>query len=262
MKLEQLALQTFTIRDYTQTLQDFTKSMKKVAAIGYRSVQISAVGPIPAEDIRSICDDNGLVICATHEKARNIIEETESVAERLEILGSRYTAYPFPHIDLFDENQLAELIRKLDKAGAMLNQAGKVLTYHNHNHEFYRDSSGRQLLERIYDGTKAENLASELDTYWVQAGGDSPSEWISRLSGRLPLLHLKDAGVFVNDEGKPELRFTSVGNGNLNWPELVAQAEKSGTEWFIVEQDGNWVNNDPFEAAADSFRYITEQVID
>ena len=52
--------QLYTIRMYTQNEKDFARSMKKIAEIGYRTVQISAVGPIRPERIREICEGEGL----------------------------------------------------------------------------------------------------------------------------------------------------------------------------------------------------------
>ena len=45
----QLGAQLFTLRDYTQTAKDFAYSMGQVAKMGYKTVQISAIGPIPAQ---------------------------------------------------------------------------------------------------------------------------------------------------------------------------------------------------------------------
>ena len=62
----QLGAQLFTLRDYTQTAKDFAYSMGQVAKMGYKTVQISAIGPIPAQQVREICDENGLQIVLTH----------------------------------------------------------------------------------------------------------------------------------------------------------------------------------------------------
>ena len=45
-----------------------------------------------------------------------------------------------------------------------------------------------------------------------------------------------------------------IGNGNLNWPSIIAAAERSGTEWFIVEQDT--CTGDPFDSVRQSFEFI------
>ena len=44
----------------------------------------------------------------------------------------------------------------------------------------------------------------------------------------------------------------------MNFKKICAAAEAAGTEWFIVEQDRDW--EDPFEAAAESFNYIKEEL--
>ena len=105
MDISQVGLQCFTIRDHVKDEAGFAASMAKVAAIGYKSVQISAVGPIAPETIKKICDDNGLSICATHEKGAELFDETQKCIDRLKALGTRYTAYPHPHvaIDTLDQ---------------------------------------------------------------------------------------------------------------------------------------------------------------
>ena len=52
--------QLYTIKSYTQNVKDFACSMKKIAEMGYKTVQISAVGKdLKPEQIREICDANG-----------------------------------------------------------------------------------------------------------------------------------------------------------------------------------------------------------
>ena len=51
-------------------------------------------------------------------------------------------------------------------------------------------------------------------------------------------------------------RYTSVGNGNLDFKLIVESAEKAGVKHFIVEQDSNWVDDDPMKAAKNSAEYI------
>jgi sugar phosphate isomerase/epimerase len=126
-----------------------------------------------------------------------------------------------------------------------------VLCYHNHHQEF-RKFDGRTILERIFDG--APHLQGEPDTYWVQYGGSDPVRWCERLAGRLPLIHLKD--FVINQENQPV--FCEVGSGNLDFPRIVQAAEKSGCQWFIVEQDTT--PGDPVDSLAESFRYLAENI--
>jgi len=255
MKLEQIAIQLYTLRDFCKTTAEYAETLKRVRAIGYQAIQISGVGPIPLADLRSIAHGEGLIICATHESSAMILEDPAQVVDRLAALGCKHTSYPFPSgIDFNSAAHVDALCAKLDKAGEVLRKAGQVLSYHNHAHEFYR-TGGRTILESIYARTSPENLQAELDTYWVQAGGGNPVDWCLKLKGRLPVLHLKDYAVAA--DGKPF--FAEVGSGNLDFKAIVAAAETAGCGWFIVEQDT--CPGDPFASIELSFDYMTEHLL-
>jgi sugar phosphate isomerase/epimerase len=256
MKLGQVAAQLYTVREHTKTPRDLAATLRKIRSIGYPAVQVSAIGPIDNKELAAILDGEGLVCCATHESSSDILNQPRAVIDKLHKIRCRYTAYPYPaDIDLTDAAAISNLAANLQQIGKTLAAAGIVLAYHNHQLEF-RKINGQPILQKILDETSASCLVSELDTYWVQLGGGEPTEWCRRLKGRLPLIHLKD--LMVNAENNPAI--THLGNGNLNWPAIVAAAEAAGCEWFIVEQDDNWVNNDPFEALAKSLAYLREHV--
>jgi sugar phosphate isomerase/epimerase len=231
MKLSQVAVQLYTLRDFCTTAPGFAASMKKVRAIGYPAVQISGVGPIPEAEIVAICKAEGLVICATHENGPTILDETDKVIARLRALGTTLTAYPWPEgIDFDNRGHLDTLIKKLDIAGARMRAAGMKLGYHNHAQEFYRPGGGKTFLERVYDETSPENVVAELDTFWVQRGGGDVVEWVKRVKGRMPVIHLKDFKVSANGD----IGFCEIGAGTLPFKRIIAEAEAGGCEWFIV----------------------------
>ena len=256
MKLSQVAIQLYTLRDFCKTAPDFAAAMKKVREIGYTAVQISGVGPIPEAELVAMCKAEGLTICATHEPGVKILDETEAVIARLAALGTKLTAYPFPAgIDFDNPEHIDTLIKKLDIAGAKFRAAGMKLGYHNHANEFYRPAGGKMFLERVYDETSPENIVAELDTFWVQRGGGDVVEWVKRVKGRTPFIHLKD--YHVNPKG--ESHFCEVGSGTLDFKRIVAEAEAGGCEWFIVEQDS--CPGDPFVSTKQSFDYIKANLV-
>jgi sugar phosphate isomerase/epimerase len=255
MKIEQVAVQLYTLRDQLTTPEDYQESLQKIADIGYRSVQVSGPRPISEAEISALCAEKGLVINSSHENSDLILDDPHKVVENLEAFGCRYTAYPYPRgVDFKSIDSVMDLIRKLDAAGKVLREADKVLTYHNHAVEF-ETLEGAPILELIYGRTNPEYLQGEIDTYWVHAGGSSPQAWCARLRDRLPLLHIKD---YAEDaDGKP--RFAEIGHGILDWKTIIATAEASGCEWFIVEQDQ--CPGDPFESLEMSFRYIRDNLV-
>ena len=89
-----------------------------------------------------------------------------------------------------------------------------------------------------------------LDTYWVQAGGGNPAEWIEKLSGRVPCIHLKD---YLFDA-----KMAPIGVGNINFDRVFAAAAAAGTEYMLVEQDDCY-DVDPFECLKISYDYLKAQ---
>lgn len=251
MKIEQIAAQLYTCRDLTKTPKDIASTLHRLRQIGYRAVQVSAMGPIPEDELNTILDGEGLVCCSTHEPSDQILNEPAKVIERLKKLRCQITAYPFPAgVDLADKSGVEAWIAKLDASGSAMAAEGITLCYHNHNHEFQK-LEGKTILDRIYAGTNPQHLQSELDTYWVQYGGGENVAWCEKLQGRLLVIHLKDYAT--NAESKPE--YCEIGRGNLDFAKIIPAAEKSGCQWFIVEQDV--CPGDPLDSLAQSFDYLT-----
>ncbi|MCX7020307.1 MAG: sugar phosphate isomerase/epimerase [bacterium] len=254
MNINQVAAQLYTLRNFLQTPADIADSMRKVRAIGYETVQISGMGPIDAGDLMTILDGEGLTVCATHEDSQKILQDPAWVAEKLHKMRCGHTAYPYPAgVTLNTLDDLKRFAAALNAAGKILRDAGVQLSYHNHHMEF-RHVEGRTILEQIYEMTDPLNLQGEIDTYWVQFGGGCPTDWCRKLRRRLPLLHMKD--YMINQDNKPA--YAEIGQGNLDWPIIISEAEKSGCKWFIVEQDE--CPRDPFESLKMSFEHIRDNL--
>ncbi len=255
MKINQVAAQLYTVRDFCQNAAALAATARKIRAIGYEAVQLSGLGPIAEKEIVRIMAGEGLVICATHEPSAVILDEPEKAIATLQALGCRLTAYPWPQgVDFTDAASITTLVRKLDAAGAKLRAAGLTLGYHNHDLEFIK-FRGAPVLDHIYAQTDPRNLVGELDTYWVHFGGGDCVEWCRKLRSRLPFIHLKDYAM--TPERKPV--FAEIGQGNLPFARIIAEAEASGCQWFIVEQDT--CPRDPFASLQMSFDYLKDHLV-
>ncbi len=253
MKISQVAAQLYTLRNQCKTPDDIAHSLEKVRAIGYESVQVSGLGPIGNDALLSLAKNNGLTICATHESIGDILDTPEKVVDKLRALECKHTAIGFPGgVDLASKDGVLDFCRRFEEAAKQFIAAGMTVSHHNHHHEF-RHIDGVTVMQMILENTQSVTL--ELDTYWVQYGGGSPEAWNRRAKGRLPLLHLKD--YQVNDQNTPQ--FAEIGNGNLDWKPIIASAEESGCEWFIVEQDTT--PDDPFDSLQMSFDYIKSNLV-
>lgn len=238
-----------------KTPEEIVQGLKRIRDIGYPAVQISGLPDYDAVWMKNVCDDLGLVICATHEKNVLFRDDPQAIVDKMHTLEAKYAGYPYPHTGPFKSYaDVQSVIDCLNAGGPVLKEGGIVLVYHNHNIEFLK-YSGRPALEMIYEQTDPEAVQGEPDTHWIQAGGADPIEWCERLSGRLPVLHMKDYGVDPKD-GKGRL-ICAIGEGNLNWRGICAAASAAGCEWYVVEQDGG-----TFEDLQASYDYVTENLLD
>ena len=84
----------------------------------------------------------------------------------------------------------------------------------------------------------------------------NPGRLIQKLENKLVSLHLKDFGVASKHGEVPFM--TEVGQGNLDFRTLIADAERGGCQWFIVEQD--ITPGDPFVSLELSFKYVRDKL--
>jgi sugar phosphate isomerase/epimerase len=118
--------------------------------------------------------------------------------------------------------------------------------YHNHHNEF-RKIGGKLVLETLMEAVPPEEMGFTLDTFWVQAGGGDPAQWLERLDGRIPCIHLKDYAFGQS--------MAVIGEGNINFDRVFEKAEAGGTRYMLVEQD-DCHGEDPIECLRRSYRYL------
>ena len=86
----EIGAQFYTVRQSCQNLTDFAETLKKVADIGYRNVQISGTCPYPAEWLKENLEKNGLKCVLTHIPVARLTDELNrepTVAEIARELG-------------------------------------------------------------------------------------------------------------------------------------------------------------------------------
>ena len=244
-----LGAQLYTVREYTQDEETFAATLEKVAAMGYPSVQISAIGPIAPKKVRELCDRFGLAIAVTHTPQDRILNDTKNVIEEHKVMGARHIgigSMPKEYRTGFEG--VDRFIKDYTPAAGQIAAAGLKLHYHNHDFEF-EIHEGKTLLQRLADGFDADKLGFILDTFWIQAGGGDPAWWIRHLAGRVEVVHLKDMAY---DGGRV---MTPVGEGNMNFATIIEACRAAGTEWLMVEQDT--CKGSPFDCLKSSYGYLS-----
>jgi sugar phosphate isomerase/epimerase len=188
----------------------------------------------------------GLACCATHVSLERMRDETQQVIDEHQLWDCRYTAIGgfFPKKPT--PQDWPEFARGFNAVAAKFQGSGIRIGYHNHSHELGR-FDGKVALQILLDHFSPD-IWMEIDTYWIQYGGGDPAAWIDRVAGKIPCVHLKD--MQMGADGKQLM--AEVGEGNLNWPAILAACRRAGVEWFIIEQD--ICQRDPFESLAISLK--------
>ena len=175
----QIGAQFFTVRNQCQTLDDFALTLKKVADIGYKTVQISGTCPYEAQWLREQLDKNGLQCVLTHIPVPRLVGETAQVIADHHVFGCENIGlgwYAFNEEK--EEESYAHFMNTFPKVAQDIRAGGRYFMYHNHDQEFKRAPGGGSqiILEKLAQEIPAEVMGFTLDTFWVQAGGGDPAQ--------------------------------------------------------------------------------------
>ena len=192
----------------------------------------------------------GLKIIATHTPYDRIREEPQAVAAEHRLWGCRHVGIGGMPAEYRDSEGFSRFAREASEVVRPLIEAGLTFSYHNHSFELEK-FDGRIGLEILFDESDPEVFSAEIDTYWIQHGGGNPAAWLRKLKDRMHVVHLKDMAM----RGSEQL-FAEVGEGNLEWPQILAACREASIEWYIVEQDT--CQGDPFESLGLSLRNLRQ----
>ncbi|NBD27289.1 sugar phosphate isomerase/epimerase family protein [Paenibacillus glycinis] len=244
-----LGAQLYTVRSFIQTETDIRRTLQKIAAMGYTTIQVSAMGKIEPERLREICDELSLRIALTHASPERILHDTEEVIREHDILGCRYIGIGGMPEKYRTPDWYAHFAPDYRQAAKRIAEAGKTFMYHNHNFEFAK-IGGKRMIERLLEDFAPEEMGITLDTYWVQAAGADVCEWIGILKDRLHCVHLKDMAV----RGMEPI-MAPVMEGNMNFKAILNALEQAGTtEYLLVEQDT--CEGSPFDCLDTSYKNL------
>ena len=248
-----IGLELYTVRNELQ--KDFPGTIKKVAAIGYKEVELYAFLGKPAAEIRRTLADNGLVCPVAHYDLKlepRLAQEIDYAHQ----LGLKYMVVawltPDERKSLDQYKRYAEFF---NRAGAETKKAGIQFGYHNHNFEF-KTFDGKVAFDELLRLTDPQLVKIELDCFWMTWAGRNPVDYMKRNPERYPILHIKDRkpgyGMSTDVDDKPG-PFIEVGHGVIDWKPIFAAAS-AGVKHYFVEQD--FCDRSPFESARISYEYL------
>ena len=223
-----LAVQLYTLRELTA--KDFAGTLKEVRDAGYGAVEFAGCGGLGAGELKRMLSDLGLATAGSHvglDALESDFSQTTDYYEQICCLNLVVSAPP-PGFER-TADQWTRLGRRLGEMAPRCAGRGFKLAYHNHDFEFetFDGVTGHELLFRA----AGPGLGAQVDTYWVQYAGGDPAALIRKLKGQVHSLHLKDMSA------GPERHDVEVGEGTLDWEDILQAGVEAGAEWHIVEQD-------------------------
>ena len=173
MKLP-IAIQLYSVRDDME--KDFYGTVKKVKELGYEGVEFAGLFGKSGVEVKAICDEIGVVPVSAHVPYYDMLENPEAVLKDYKDMGCKYVVVPYlteecrPGTDGWDAT-----VKGIGKIGEAAKEMGMLLLYHNHDFEFLK-IDGEYALDILYNTIPADILATEIDTCWVNVGGENPAE--------------------------------------------------------------------------------------
>jgi len=264
-----IGLQLYTIRDAMDI--DVPGSLQKVADAGYKYVELAKYadgkfyGYEPA-DFKKLVNDLGMEILSSHtqvEAAGITLDNAQKMAEDHAKIGVKYCIQPW----IVEEARTT--IASYQKMAADWNQVGKIMKehgiqfgYHNHNFEFDVVEGKIPYIDVMLAELDKDLVTMELDMFWTTKAGRDPVDIIKKYPGRFQLYHMKDMytreAPYFTTVGEDD--FAPVGEGVINFKEILAVKDIAGMKYMIVEQDLS-KNGVPFEDIKTSITNLKTKIL-
>ena len=263
--------------------EDFDGTLRQVAAIGYRDVELPAFYGKSAQALRQSLSRAGLSCLSAHvpqvpwaSGSLSLATDLDGVLRYADALRLRHIVCPMPVLlrpgqampaftspaqfaqALFGGATREDWLRFADflnRTGERVTAAGFRFAYHNHNVDF-RAFQGVRAYDLLLQHTEPALVDFEMDVGWICAGGGDPLEYLRRHPGRYRLMHIKDVKPDQRANTSLEIRGTEAGKGRVDWPAVLEAAMAGGLEQGYVELDPPG-DLPPLDSIRESYRYLS-----
>lgn len=260
-----LGYQLYSIRD--EMAKDPIATLKALISMGYQDFE--TYGYMPEEDtfygfksadFKKHLDDLNITTTSGHFGFSDYLLKSEDEMKRFvdqciigaKTLNMKYITWPWLAPELRTMETFKALPKKLNTIGEQINSAGLGFAYHNHGFEF-EDHNGENGYDIIVNETDPDLVKLQIDMYWVMHSSKyTPAELIKKQPGRYVMWHIKDMDKISRD-------YTELGNGSIDYLELLPDPKESGLEYYYIEQGGNYATSS-MKSAEDSATYFKKNL--
>ena len=253
-------LALYTVRDdmgtnAKATLQAVSDAgYKNIEAAGYKDGKFYDMSPVA---FKKMLKSMGLKPISTHQGSVTL-ENADQMMSDVKASGFKYFVVPVPPMGMFTsgkegmgmEGTVQELADILNILGQKAKKAGLKLLYHNHDFEFKKNAEGIVPIDYLLENLDPKYVNFQMDLFWVTKAGANPIAYFNKYPGRFKIWHVKD----MDDQG----RFAPVGQGSINFKNILANKALSGMKFYMVEQDMTFEGLKPLEAIKISHEGLKE----
>jgi sugar phosphate isomerase/epimerase len=222
----QLAVQLYTLRQRLE--QDLEGTLAQLAEAGAHDVELAGFYGRTPDELRDRLDAAGLRAVSGHVPIDGWEEAPDRVVAAARTLGCDTLVVPWvpPPGTAAEADAVVE---RINAAREVATAAELTFAYHNHDFEFRTLDDGTDLWSRI----TAAGIPHQPDVGWLTVAGRDPVATINELAGRCPTVHAKD----VRQKADGTWEDVIAGDGEIDWPGVVAAAIAAGATRIVVELD-------------------------
>lgn len=249
---EHVGLQLYSLRNADKST---VVKIELAQSYGITEVETAGTWGLGAAEFAAALREHHLRPVSAHYGYEQLEKDVGAVIAEAKALGVEYVIVPsMPSKDgVFDANAV---IANFNTWGQALHAAGLKFGYHPHGFEFVPLADGRTRFDLVMTGTDPRFVCFEMDVFWILHAGVDPVALLKKYPSRWQLMHVKDmrkgAPTGFHNGSAPTTDKAIVGQGLINWPELLAVADQAGVKHYFIEDE----TAAPRENIATSLAYL------
>jgi sugar phosphate isomerase/epimerase len=237
---DHLGIQLYSLR--AQFKENATGALDLLKTYGVTEVETWSGTGLTPDKLAAELKTRGVKAVSAHIGIADFQKDVNAVIATAKTLGVEYVIIPILNGRNMKDEDAYKIATDFNTWGAALKAAGLKFGYHTHGPEMTPSAAGNgeTLFDIIVRETKPELVTYEMDVFWTYQAGQDPVKLLNKYPNRWTMLHLKDmrkggpVGLGVRTAATDQ---TAVGNGEINWPAIIATAQKIGVKHYFLEDE-------------------------
>lgn len=239
---DHLGIQMWSLRDTTK--ESATKALDVAVGFGFTEVETAGTGNLSVADFTKELEARKLTVVAAHIGYEGMQKDPAKILADAKALGAKYAIVPsLPRPKTgFTADDARRVAAEFNTWAKLAKAEGLQFGYHTHGFEFIAAPDGTTPFDILVRDTDPALVVFEMDVFWVFHAGQDPVKLLQKYPHRWRLMHVKDirkgAVTGLSTGGAPPTDKVAVGDGQIDWRMLLAEADKAGVVHYFIEDEG------------------------